>query len=108
MSPSSWRSDADPFAFLVARGAVAEVTSAGSWLQAQLDVEAALADLAAIFPILEQEDAALDFGEPATYAGAEYQSYRQEHTDIFQPIGTLYRLIRRISAAVIHNVGALG
>ena len=43
MSPSSWRSDADPFAFLVVRGAVAEVTSAGSWLQAQLDVEAALA-----------------------------------------------------------------
>jgi phosphoenolpyruvate carboxylase len=74
----------------------------------QLDVEAALGDLAAIFPILEQEDDALDFGEPATYAGAEYQSYRQEHTDIFQPIGTLYGLIRRISAAVIHNVGALG
>ena len=74
----------------------------------QLDVEAALRDLAAIFPILEQEDDALDFGEPATYAGAEYQSYRQEHTDIFQPIGMLYGLIRRISAAVIHNVGALG
>jgi 3-carboxy-cis,cis-muconate cycloisomerase len=43
MSPSSWRSDADPFAYLVARGAVAEATSAAAWLQAQLDVEAALA-----------------------------------------------------------------
>lgn len=43
MSPSSWRSDGDPFAYLVASGAVAEATSAASWLQAQLDVEAALA-----------------------------------------------------------------
>lgn len=42
-NPSSWRSDADPFAHLVARGAVAGVTSAPAWLQAQLDVEAALA-----------------------------------------------------------------
>ena len=33
----------DPFAHLVARGAVAEATSATAWLQAQLDVEAALA-----------------------------------------------------------------
>ena len=33
----------DPFAHLVARGAVAEATSAAAWLQAMLDVEAALA-----------------------------------------------------------------
>ena len=32
-----------PFDHLVARGAVAEATSAAAWLQAQLDVEAALA-----------------------------------------------------------------
>jgi 3-carboxy-cis,cis-muconate cycloisomerase len=43
MSRSSWRSDADPFAFLVARGPVAELTSATSWLQTMLDVEAAIA-----------------------------------------------------------------
>jgi hypothetical protein len=27
---------------------------------------------------------------------------------IFQPMGRLYELIRRISSAVIYNVGALG
>ena len=43
MSPSSWRSDADPFGFLVARGAVGEATSSAAWLRALLDVEAALA-----------------------------------------------------------------
>jgi phosphoenolpyruvate carboxylase len=74
----------------------------------QLDVEPALADLAAIFPIVEEEDDALDFGEPPTYEGAGYQSYRQEHTEIFQPIARIYGLIRRINSAVVHNVGALG
>ena len=74
----------------------------------QLDVDAALSDLATIFPIVEVETEALDFGEPTTYEGATYQSYRQEHTDILQPIGDIYTLVRRISTAVAHNVGALG
>ena len=74
----------------------------------QLDVEAALADLAAIFPIVDEADDALDFGEPPTYEGAAYQSYRQEHTEILQPIARIYALIRRINTAIVHNVGALG
>ena len=73
----------------------------------QLDVEAALADIAAIFPIVDEADDALDFGEPPTYEGAN-QSYRQEHTEILQPIARIYGLIRRINGAAIHNVGALG
>jgi 3-carboxy-cis,cis-muconate cycloisomerase len=43
MSPSSWRSDPGPFAYLVARGDVAAASSERAWLQAMLDVEAALA-----------------------------------------------------------------
>jgi phosphoenolpyruvate carboxylase len=75
----------------------------------QLDVETALADLAAIFPIVDEaDDDALDFGEPPTYEGATYQSYRQEHTEILQPIARIYGLIRRINTAIVHNVGALG
>jgi phosphoenolpyruvate carboxylase len=74
----------------------------------QLDVETALGDLAAIFPIVEEESDRLDFGEPPTYEGAAHQSYRQEHTEILQPIARLYGLIRRISSAIVHNVGALG
>ena len=42
----------------------------------QLDVEAALADLADDLPDRRPEaDDALDFGEPPTYEGAEHQSY---------------------------------
>jgi phosphoenolpyruvate carboxylase len=74
----------------------------------QLDVEAALDALADIFPIVELDDQALDFGEPATYESAENQSYGQEHAQIFQPMRRLYTLIRRTSSAVVHNVGALG
>ncbi len=74
----------------------------------QLDVETALGDLAAIFPIVEEQGDSLDFGEPPTYEGAAHQSYRQEHTEILQPIARLYALIRRISTAIVHNVGALG
>ena len=74
----------------------------------QLDVEAALADLAAIFPIVDEPSDALDFGEPPTYEGVTYQSYRQEHTEILQPMGRIYEAIRRINTAIVHNVGALG
>jgi adenylosuccinate lyase len=37
------RADVDPFAHLVARGPIADLTTTQSWLQAMLDVEAALA-----------------------------------------------------------------
>ena len=75
---------------------------------AQLDIEPSLAKLGEIFPMTEIDDEALDFGEPSTYESAEAQSYRQEHVLIFQPIGRLYDLIRRISSAMTHNIGALG
>ena len=74
----------------------------------QLDVDAALAKLDAIFPIVDHALHDADFGEPATYQSAESQSYGQEHAQIFQPMAKLYTLIRRIGVAVIHNVGASG
>jgi phosphoenolpyruvate carboxylase len=74
----------------------------------QLDIDASLAKLGEIFPMTEVDDEALDFGEPTTYESAEGQSYRQEHVLIFLPMARLYELIRRISSAVIHNIGALG
>jgi phosphoenolpyruvate carboxylase len=74
----------------------------------QLDVESALARLAEIFPIVDLPGEDEDFGEPATYRSAENQSYGQEHAQIFEPMGKLHTLIRRISVAVIHNVGTIG
>ena len=74
----------------------------------QLDVDAALAKLDEIFPVVDLDGHDEDFGEPATYESAESQSYGQEHAQIFEPMGKLYTLIRRIGVAVIHNVGTLG
>ena len=36
------------------------------------------------------------------------QTYEREHARIFQPIGDLYTLIRRLSSGLIHTIGALG
>ena len=74
----------------------------------QLDVEAALARLDEIFPVVDLGGEEEDFGEPATYRSSESQSYRQEHAQIFAPMGRLYVLIRRIGVALIHNIGAIG
>ena len=74
----------------------------------QLDVEAAVARLGEIFPVVDLAGDDEDFGEPATYRSAENQSYGQEHAQIFAPIARLYVLIRRIGVALIHNVGSLG
>ena len=74
----------------------------------QLDVEAAIARLGEIFPMVDLAGVDDDFGEPATYQSAETQSYGQEHAQIFEPITRLYTLIRRIGVAVIHNVGTIG
>lgn len=73
----------------------------------RLDVEAALSLLRQVFPISEH-DAALDFGEAATYEAGNGQSYAEEHRTIFQPIEHQYEMIRRISTGIVHHIGALG
>jgi hypothetical protein len=73
-----------------------------------LEVEPALDLLAQIFPVNEEEDEPLDFGETATYRTAGGQSYLHEHQTIFRPIAHDYELIRRISSGAIYHVGAVG
>ena len=74
----------------------------------RLEIEEALETLRIIFP---QDDTARrteDFGEPATYQSDTGQSYAREHAHIFQPMGKLYELVRRISSGVNHVIGAMG
>ena len=73
-----------------------------------LEVEPALDLLGQIFPVTEEEEEPLDFGEAATYRSAGGQSYLFEHQTIFRPIARDYDLIRRISSGVIYHVGAVG
>jgi phosphoenolpyruvate carboxylase len=73
-----------------------------------LEVEPALELLGLIFPVTEEPEAELDFGEPATYRSAGGQSYLTEHQTIFRPIARDFELLRRISSGVIYQVGAVG
>jgi len=60
----------DPFAFLVARGPIVEATTADAWLNAMLDVEAALADAQAAVGVI-----------PAGAAAAVVAACRSEQFD---------------------------
>lgn len=73
-----------------------------------LEVEPALELLREIFPVTEEAQPELDFGEPASYRSAGGQSYLTEHVTIFRPILRDFELIRRISSGIIYHVGAVG
>ncbi len=72
----------------------------------RLDVPAALQALARIFPKAPDETAGTDFGEPGT--SPNVLGYRREHDEIFTPISRYFSLVREISTAICHEVGAFG
>ncbi len=72
----------------------------------QLDVDAALALLAEVFPAAPDPVAGLDFHEPAP--PREGLSYAAEHAAIFTPMRGLFDLVRGCSAAITHEIGAFG
>ncbi len=73
-----------------------------------LDVESAVKVLKNIFPLLESSAEAQDFGEKATYHTEQYLGYFQEHQNIFNPLASFYRLIKRITGGITHIIGAFG
>ncbi|WP_158801710.1 MULTISPECIES: phosphoenolpyruvate carboxylase [unclassified Acidisoma] len=72
----------------------------------RLDVPAAMATLERIFPSAPDDTSGTDFGEPGTSPNAS--AYAREHAEIFRPIHRYFALVREISAAVSHEVGAFG
>jgi phosphoenolpyruvate carboxylase len=72
----------------------------------RLDIASALKLLSEVFPASPDPAADLDYAEPrgSTLASA----YEREHAEIFRPIERLFALVREISAAITHEVGALG
>ncbi len=72
----------------------------------RLDIPPALKLLAEVFPTAPDPAADLDYAEPrAPHMSA---AYAREHAEIFQPIDRLFAIVREISTAIIHEVGALG
>ena len=72
----------------------------------RLDVPAALTTLGRIFPSAPDDSSGTDFGEPGT--SPNVLGYGREHAEIFTPIGRYFALVREISTAVCHEVGAFG
>ena len=72
----------------------------------RLDIPPALKLLGDVFPPAPDPAADLDYAEPrAPHVSA---AYAREHAEIFQPIDRLFAIVREISTAITHEVGALG
>ncbi len=72
----------------------------------RLDIPAALAILSEVFPAAPDPAAERDYAEPR---GPQMEAaYAREHAEILQPMGRLFALMREISAAISHEVGAFG
>ncbi len=72
----------------------------------RLDVPAALELLAEVFPKAPDTAAARDYGEPQAPPGTT--AYAREHTQLFEPMAQLFAVVREISAALTHEIGAFG
>lgn len=72
----------------------------------RLDVPACLAQMAAIFPRDPDPTIGLDFGEPP--GPREGGTYEALHRDVFAPMLAQFELIREISGAIQHEIGAFG
>ncbi|WP_376986895.1 phosphoenolpyruvate carboxylase [Bosea sp. R86505] len=72
----------------------------------RLDVPACLALLADIFPLRPDPTIGLDFGEPP--GPRETGTYEALHRDVITPMQGLFELLREISGAIQHEIGAFG
>jgi phosphoenolpyruvate carboxylase len=72
----------------------------------RLDIPPALKLLSEVFPSAPDPAADRDYAEPR--APRATAAYAREHEEIFAPMARLFALVREISTAVTHEVGALG
>ncbi len=72
----------------------------------RLEIPNVLKELAEIFPQAADQSVLLDFREPSGPRSAN--AYTREDAEIFQPMRRLFELVREISIAVMHDVGAFG
>ncbi len=72
----------------------------------RLDVPACLSLLDEIFPVTADPAADLDFAEPA--GPRQAHTYEAEHRRLFEPIARLFSAVREVSAAISHEIGAMG
>ncbi|MDG6094857.1 phosphoenolpyruvate carboxylase [Acetobacter sp. AN02] len=71
-----------------------------------LEIPEVLAELAEVFP-KGTTIPDLNFHEPAG-PQADNDAYRSEHEESFEPMAAIFSILREISVAVMHHVGAFG
>ncbi len=74
----------------------------------QLNVPDAVESLKRVFPAHEADSASQDFGEAASYDSEDAQNYEHETRVIFEPLLSIYELMRRISTAIAYEIGCIG
>ena len=72
----------------------------------RLEIPGVLKELSEIFPQAADQSVRLDFREAA--GPRSENAYTREDAEIFQPMRRLFELVREISVAVTHDVGAFG
>jgi len=72
----------------------------------RLDMDGALVLLGEIFPLSPDEAIGLDFGEPP--GPREAGAYEALHRDVVAPMRGCFALLREISGAIQHEIGAFG
>lgn len=72
----------------------------------RLDMAGALALLGQIFPLNPDPALGLDFGEPA--GPREGGAYAAFHRDVVEPMRECFGLLREVSGAIQHEIGAFG
>ena len=72
----------------------------------RLDIPQAVELLREVFPLAPDPAADQDYGEPA--GPRADAAYAREHADILTPMIKLFAMVREISAAISHEVGAFG
>ena len=73
-----------------------------------LDIEPAVAVLQSAFPAEIRQLGDMSFGEPASYMPGGDQSYASEHRGLFTPLLEYHAIVRQVSAAIVHYLGAVG
>ena len=72
----------------------------------RLEIPHVLAQMAEIFPQGTEAAVPLDFREPT--GPRAVNAYTRETAEIFEPMRRSFELVREISVAVMHGVGAFG
>jgi len=72
----------------------------------RLDIPSSVTFLTEVFPSAPDPSADRDFAEPRAPRTAA--AYTREHAEIFAPMARLFGLVREVSTAVTHEVGAFG